>query len=93
MTRCVGLGLFWGVELVKNRQTKQPLNSKADKMSGKPIVVEKVAARMMENGVAVQAWLSHFVIAPPLIVEKSEIDCGVAAMDAALHLADECVEV
>ncbi len=79
-----GLGLFWAVELVKDRTTKQPLNTKADKMAGKPLMVEQVAAAMMKKGVAINAWLSHFVIAPPLIIEKAEIDQGVAALDEAL---------
>jgi taurine--2-oxoglutarate transaminase len=83
-----GLGLFWAVELVKDRQTKRPFNTKADKMAGKPLVVDQVAAAMMKNGVAVQSWLSHFVIAPPLIVEQDQIDAGVAALDEALAIAD-----
>ena len=83
-----GLGLFWCVELVKDRQTKQPFNTKSDKMAGKPLVVDQVAAAMMKNGVAINAWLSHFVIAPPLIIERREIDEGVAALDAALGIAD-----
>ena len=29
-----GLGLFWGVELVKNRTTKEPFNSYKDKVGG-----------------------------------------------------------
>ncbi len=87
-----GLGLFWAVELVKNRQTKQPLNTKAEKMAGKPMIVEQVAAEMMRQGVAVQAWLSHFVIAPPLIIEKSEVDLAVSVMDRALSLADQHAE-
>jgi taurine--2-oxoglutarate transaminase len=87
-----GLGLFWAVELVKNRQSKQPLNSKAEKMAGKPMIVEQVAAEMMRQGVSVQAWLSHFVIAPPLIIEKSEIDFAVSVMDSALSLADQHVQ-
>src|SRR5579883_607967 len=87
-----GLGLFWGVELVKNRATKQLMNSKAEKMSGKTTVVEQVAGEMMKQGVAVQAWLSHFVIAPPLIIEKAEIDFAVSVMDQALTLADKYVE-
>jgi taurine--2-oxoglutarate transaminase len=87
-----GLGLFWAVELVKNRNTKQPLNTKADKMAGKPMIVEQVAGEMMKQGVAVQAWLSHFVIAPPLIIDKSDIDFGVSAMDQALTLADRHAE-
>jgi taurine--2-oxoglutarate transaminase len=83
-----GLGLFWAVELVKNRTTKKPLNTMQDKISGKPLTVDKVAAEMLKNGVAVQAWISHFVIAPPLIIEKEDIDLGVSVLDAALDLAD-----
>ncbi len=87
-----GMGMFWAVELVKNRRTKQPFNSMADKMAGAPMLVEKVAGDMMKKGVAVQAWISHFVIAPPLIITKAEIDEGVAAMDQSLAIADEFVE-
>jgi taurine--2-oxoglutarate transaminase len=87
-----GLGLFWAVDLVKNRKTKEPLNSKADKLSGRPLVVDQMAAEMMKAGVAVQAWISHLVIAPPLIIEKQDIDFGVAALDHALALADQQVE-
>ena len=87
-----GLGLFWAVELVKNRTTKKPLNSKEDKVSGKPLVVDRVGAEMLKNGVAINPWISHFVIAPPLIIEKSEIDFGVAALDSALSIADGHVE-
>jgi taurine--2-oxoglutarate transaminase len=47
---------------------------------------------MMRNGVAINSWLSHFVIAPPLIIEREQIDAGVAALDEALALADAQVE-
>lgn len=87
-----GLGLFWAVELVKNRTTKKPLNTNEDKITSKPLVVDKVAAEMMNQGVAVQAWISHFVIAPPLIVEKSDIDFAVSVLDQALALADAHVD-
>jgi len=83
-----GLGLFWAIELVKNRETKQPFNSKEDKVGGVPLMVDKVAMEMMKNGVFIQAWISHFVIAPPLIITKEEIDVGIKALDAALAIAD-----
>ena len=86
-----GIGLFWAVELVKNRQTKQPFNTMRDKVEGKPLVVDQVAAEATKRGVALQAWVSHFVIAPPLIIEESEVDAGVAALDAALSIADAAV--
>jgi taurine--2-oxoglutarate transaminase len=43
---------------------------------------------MMEKGVFVNNWLSHFVIAPPLIISKEEIDEGVEALDSSLKIAD-----
>ena len=83
-----GIGLFWAVELVKNQEKKNPFNTGEEKLAGKPLVVDRVAAKMMGNGVFIQAWMSHFVIAPPLIISKEEIDRGVAALDEALALAD-----
>ena len=52
-------------------------------------LVDKVAARMMGNGVYLQAWMSHFVIAPPLIITREEIDSAVAVFDEALTIADK----
>jgi taurine--2-oxoglutarate transaminase len=87
-----GIGMFWAVDLVKNRATKEPFNTYDDKIEGKPLLVDKVAARAMSSGVYIQAWVSHFVIAPPLIISKEEIDRGVAALDEALSLADAEVQ-
>ena len=84
-----GIGLFWAVELVKNQKTKEPFNSYADKVNGTPLLVDKVASEMMKNGVFIQAWVSHFVIAPPLIITHEEIDSGVKVLDEALTIADE----
>jgi taurine---2-oxoglutarate transaminase len=87
-----GMGLFFAVELVKNRTTRQPFNTMRDKVEGKPMVVDQIAAKMMADGVAQQSWISHFVIAPPLIVTKEEIDFGIAALDRHLGIADALVD-
>jgi len=87
-----GIGMFWAVELVKNRQTKQAFNTKADKLAGKPLVVDRIGAEMMKNGVFLQSWISHFVIAPPLIITQEEIDTAVGVLDRALQIADAEVE-
>jgi len=87
-----GLGLFWGVEIVKNRARKKYFNTMADKTSGTPLMVDKIASQMMKNGVFMQAWVSHFVIAPPLIITEKEIDAGIATFDEALKLSDAEVE-
>jgi taurine--2-oxoglutarate transaminase len=85
-----GLGLFWAVEIVKDQKLKTPFNTPQEKLDGKPLVVDQVAAKMLSlpEGVSLQAWVSHFVFAPPLIVEKEDIDKAVAAFDDALTIAD-----
>jgi taurine--2-oxoglutarate transaminase len=84
-----GLGLFWAVDLTKNRKTKQPFNTRAQKLTGEPLVVNKLAGEMMKRGVFVQAWINHFVIAPPLIISEEEIDEGVNALDEVLKISDQ----
>src|SRR5262249_22901520 len=86
-----GIGMFWAVELVKNKETKQPFNTMKDKVEGKSLVVDQVAAEAMKRGVALQAWVSHFVIAPPLIITEAEVNTGVAALDAGLSIADAAI--
>lgn len=87
-----GLGLFWAVDLVQNRKTKQPFHTMQDKLSGKPLLVDQIAAQMMNQGVAIQPWISHLVLAPPLIVEKADIDFAISRLDAALAVADRAAE-
>jgi len=86
-----GLGLFWALEMVKDQVKKTPFNTKQDKVDGKVAVVEKVAAEMMKRGVSIQAWISHFVIAPPLIIEKSEVDFAIEQLDQSLAIADAAI--
>ncbi|HEX4037530.1 MAG TPA: aminotransferase class III-fold pyridoxal phosphate-dependent enzyme [Acidobacteriaceae bacterium] len=83
-----GLGLFWALDLVRNRTTKEPFNTMRDKVEGKPTVVDRVAAEMLKRGVSIQAWVSHLIVAPPLIVEEKDLDLAVEALDAALAVAD-----
>jgi taurine--2-oxoglutarate transaminase len=84
-----GIGLFRAVELVKNRKTKESFNTKEDKVAGKPLLVDKITGEMMKNGVYLQSWISHFFIAPPLIITKEEIDFAINVLDKALVIADE----
>ncbi len=86
-----GLGLFWALDLVKDQANKTPFNSMSDKVEGKSLVVDQIAAEMMKRGVAVQGWISHLVIAPPLIIDKSQIDTAVEAIDGALAIADQAI--
>jgi len=84
-----GTGLFWALELVRDRESKQPFNTREDKIQGKPLVVDRVAGECMKNGTYVVSWITNLIIAPPLIIEREEIDQGVNALDKALGLADQ----
>ena len=85
-----GLGLFVGIELVKNRKTREPIMNLDAKIS--PGVNPKlaVAKKLGELGMMAMAANPGNVIAmaPALIVTKDEIDEGVAIMDEALKEAD-----
>ena len=84
-----GIGLFYAVEIVKDQKTKEPFNIKEDKVAGRPMLVDKVAAEMMKRGLYMQSWISHFVLAPPLIISKEEIDDAVKIFDECLSIADD----
>jgi taurine--2-oxoglutarate transaminase len=86
-----GIGLFWALDLVRDRATREPFNTPQDKAARRPLVVDAVGAECMKRGVAVMSWVSHLVVAPPLIITEAEIDEGVAALDAALEIADRQV--
>jgi taurine--2-oxoglutarate transaminase len=88
-----GLGLFWAVELVKDRESKTPFNTYKDKVNGAALLVDKVAAEAMKKGVFIQSWVSHLVIAPPLIITKEEIDLGLGVLDDSLQIADREVVI
>lgn len=88
-----GLGLFWAIDLTRDRKTREPFNRGEDKLAGRPLVVDKVTSDLMARGVYCVGWLSHLVIAPPLIITEAEIDQAVAALDQALVLADREVVV
>jgi taurine--2-oxoglutarate transaminase len=83
-----GLGLFAAVELVRDRNSRAPFNTDDDKLAGKPLVADQVAAAMLKEGVFCVSWISHLVIAPPLIVTREELDHGLDVLDRALAVAD-----
>lgn len=81
-------GLLGCIELVKNRNTKEPMapfNAKPDEMT----VMNKVAAKIKELGMYTFVRWNYIFIAPPLIVTKEQIDEGLAIISEAIKIADE----
>lgn len=72
-----GLGLVQGVELVRDRVTKEPANKEA----------LKVVRRCYELGLLLScngAFANVLELIPPIILTKSEVDEGVQILDQAL---------
>ena len=86
-----GLGLFVGLELVKNKTTREPLLSVGDKLRPGANPKLEIARKLGELGMMAMAANPGNVIAmaPPLIVTKDEIDEGIALMDQALAVGDQ----
>ncbi len=83
------IGLFGAVELVKNRKTKLPFNDYTDKLKGNPLMTDKVAKNAMEKGVYLNTWVTHFIIAPPLIISEEELNRGMDVVDESLEVSDK----
>lgn len=86
------IGLFGCVEIVKNRETKEPFNTYEEKVTGQPLVVDKVAKDAMDKGMFVSTWISHFVLAPPLIIDSATLQKGLDILDESLNIADKEVK-
>jgi taurine--2-oxoglutarate transaminase len=82
-----GKGLFWGVELVKDRKTRKPFVTREEKFD--PNMLNRVSAVAMAQGVYVVNVINTLIVAPPLIATEEEIDEGVQALDEALKVADK----
>jgi taurine--2-oxoglutarate transaminase len=81
-------GLLGCIELVKNRETKEPMapfNAKPAEME----VMNKVAAKIKELGMYTFVRWGFIFIAPPLCVTKEQIDEGLGIISEAISIADE----
>lgn len=81
-------GLLGCIELVKNRETKEPTvpwNAKHHEMEA----TNKMAAKIRELGMFTFVRWNWIFIAPPLNVTKEEVDEGLNIISQAIAIADE----
>jgi taurine---2-oxoglutarate transaminase len=81
-------GLLGCIELVKNKETKEPItawNAKANDME----VTNKMAAKIREMGMFTFVRWNWIFIAPPLNISKEEVDEGLNIISQAIAIADE----
>ncbi len=85
-----GRGCFWGIELVKNRETKEmlvPFNSAGEAAAP----VARLARAALEQGLYLMTHWNVVMVVPPLTITPEEAEEGVAILDEVLALADEYV--
>jgi taurine--2-oxoglutarate transaminase len=85
-----GLGCFWGLELVKSRETREmlvPFNATGE--AAAPVM--RVAKAALERGLYLMVHWNVIMVCPPLTITAEELDEGVAILDEVLSIADEYV--
>jgi taurine--2-oxoglutarate transaminase len=83
-----GLGLFWGLELVRNRQTREPLVPfNAGGEAAEPIT--RITKACLERGLYPFVHWNVLAITPPLNITREDLDEGLEILDDVLAIADE----
>lgn len=79
-----GAGVFWAVELVKDRATREPLAA----YGGSSPAMNAVVAACKAGGLLPFANFNRIHVVPPCNVSADEVREGLAILDAALDVAD-----
>nr|WP_250030334.1 aspartate aminotransferase family protein [Actinoplanes maris] len=82
-----GLGVFWAIELVRDRRTREPLVPfNAAGAAAGPMT--ELAAACKERGLWPFTHFNRVHVAPPCTVTADEVREGLSILDAALSVAD-----
>ncbi|MGH3133773.1 MAG: aminotransferase class III-fold pyridoxal phosphate-dependent enzyme, partial [Gaiellaceae bacterium] len=85
-----GLGCFWGIELVKNRETREmlvPFNASGEAAAPAARLVKAA----LQRGLYLMTHWNVIMVVPPLTITRDEVDVGIAILDEVLTIADEHV--
>jgi taurine--2-oxoglutarate transaminase len=75
------------IELVKNRETKEPItpwNALPKDME----ITNKIVAKIRELGLFTFVRWNYIFIAPPLIITREQVDEGMEIISEAIAIAD-----
>ncbi|WP_037601124.1 aspartate aminotransferase family protein [Streptacidiphilus rugosus] len=82
-----GLGVFWAVELVKNRETREPLTPyNAAGAANAPML--ELAGECKKRGLWPFTNMNRFHVVPPCNVSEAEVKEGLSILDEVLTLTD-----
>jgi taurine--2-oxoglutarate transaminase len=82
-----GLGFFWAIELVRDRESREqlvPFNA----AGADAAPVAEVVAACRKQGLLVFSHFNRIHVAPPLVTSEADLLHGVRILDDALDLAD-----
>lgn len=77
-----GVGAFWGVELVRDRAKKTPLDAW---YAARPSFTEALLSNLLEEGVLAYCRYGIIMIAPPLVATDQEIGQAIARIGKVLE--------
>jgi taurine---2-oxoglutarate transaminase len=81
-----GLGIFYGVELVKDRATREPLvpfNASGEAMAP----MARIAKTALGKGLYLMTHWNVIIVAPPLTITRDELEEGLEKLDESLSAA------
>ncbi len=81
------IGLFGILELVRDRQTKEPMAP----FNGSSPEMKKLQHSLQEKGVFLYTHWNNVLLIPPLIISEEELAEGMAIIDEALKITDQAV--
>jgi taurine---2-oxoglutarate transaminase len=85
-----GVGVFWCLELVTSRATREPLVPfNAAGPAAAPM--KEVVAACVERGVVPFAAGNRLNVVPPVTTSVADVEAGLALIDEALKIADQHV--
>ena len=82
------IGLFAAIELVKDRETKEPL---APWNGPDPGVMGQLSGCLKEKGVYIYPRWNYLFLAPPIAINEEELKFGMDVIDECLDIADQAL--
>lgn len=81
------IGLFSAIEVVKNRETREPMAP----YNGTSPEMTKVKEFLLDNGVFTFIHWNVILVNPPLIINEQQLEEGISIIDQALEITDAAV--
>ena len=80
------IGLFSGIELVKDRETREPLVPWGQDPKG---IMGAIVKELKSRGFFTYSHENVIIVAPPLIITEAQIDEELEKLDDVLSIVDE----